>query len=71
MKFVALISGGKDSIFNIIKCIENGHELIALINLYPASKTNYIYMIKYREWNRIVICIRRLVRISLKLWLKH
>ena len=37
MKFVALISGGKDSIFNIIKCIEKGHELILLINLYPAS----------------------------------
>jgi diphthamide synthase (EF-2-diphthine--ammonia ligase) len=71
MKFVALISGGKDSIFNIIKCIENGHELIALINLYPASKTNLLSMIKYKEWNRIVICIRQLVRISLKLWLKH
>jgi diphthine-ammonia ligase len=36
MKFAALISGGKDSIFNILKCIENGHELVVLINLYPA-----------------------------------
>lgn len=35
MKFVALISGGKDSVFNIIKCLQNGHELVALINLYP------------------------------------
>lgn len=25
MKFLALISGGKDSIFNIIKCLEQGH----------------------------------------------
>ena len=24
-----LISGGKDSIYNIIKCINNGHKLIA------------------------------------------
>jgi len=35
MKFLALISGGKDSIFNILKCIEEGHELVALVNLHP------------------------------------
>lgn len=34
MKVFALISGGKDSIFNIQKCIENGHEIVALGNLY-------------------------------------
>jgi diphthine-ammonia ligase len=38
MKFVALISGGKDSIFNILKCIEEGHELVALVNLHPKGK---------------------------------
>lgn len=37
MKFIALISGGKDSIFNILKCIEKGHELVALVNLHPPS----------------------------------
>lgn len=37
MKFVALLSGGKDSCFNILKCIENGHELACLGNLYPAD----------------------------------
>lgn len=35
MKFVALISGGKDSFFNIFHCIANGHELVALANLHP------------------------------------
>ena len=35
MKFVGLISGGKDSIFNIIQCINKGHELVCLANLYP------------------------------------
>lgn len=35
MKFVALISGGKDSFFNIHHSISRGHELIALGNLYP------------------------------------
>lgn len=35
MKFVGLVSGGKDSLFNILHCIKNGHELVALANLYP------------------------------------
>jgi diphthine-ammonia ligase len=35
MKFVALLSGGKDSCFNIIKCIQKGHDLIAVANLMP------------------------------------
>ncbi|KAH3685257.1 hypothetical protein WICPIJ_003731 [Wickerhamomyces pijperi] len=39
MKFVALISGGKDSIFNILHCLSNGHELAALANLRPSNKT--------------------------------
>ena len=34
MKVFALISGGKDSIFNIHKCLEKGHEIVALGNLY-------------------------------------
>ena len=34
MKVLALISGGKDSIFNIQKCLEHGHSIIALGNLY-------------------------------------
>lgn len=35
MKFVALISGGKDSFYNILHCVANGHELAALANLHP------------------------------------
>lgn len=35
MKFVALISGGKDSFYNILHCISNGHQLVALANLHP------------------------------------
>ncbi|KAL0208184.1 hypothetical protein P9112_010771 [Eukaryota sp. TZLM1-RC] len=37
MKFVALISGGKDSIFNIVKCIELGHELCCVASLVSAD----------------------------------
>jgi len=37
MKFLALISGGKDSVFNIMECVKAGHELVALGNLYPVE----------------------------------
>ncbi|EGV64464.1 diphthamide synthase [Yamadazyma tenuis] len=37
MKFLALISGGKDSFYNIHHCITQGHDLIALGNLYPKN----------------------------------
>ena len=46
VQFVGLISGGKDSVYNIMKCIEAGHELIALGNLYPIEKKeidSYMY----------------------------
>ncbi|KAJ8102087.1 hypothetical protein POJ06DRAFT_248730 [Lipomyces tetrasporus] len=35
MKSVALVSGGKDSCYNILHCIKNGHEVVALANLHP------------------------------------
>jgi diphthine-ammonia ligase len=38
MKVVALISGGKDSCFNMMHCVANGHEIVALANLYPEEK---------------------------------
>lgn len=35
MKFVALLSGGKDSVFNTVECIGMGHELVCVANLHP------------------------------------
>jgi diphthine-ammonia ligase len=35
MKFVSLISGGKDSIYNTIECVAMGHELVCVANLAP------------------------------------
>lgn len=35
MRFVALVSGGKDSCFNIAHCLHAGHELAAVANLRP------------------------------------
>lgn len=37
MKVIALVSGGKDSTFNMMECIKNGHEIVALVNLRPPN----------------------------------
>lgn len=38
MRVVALISGGKDSCYNMIQCVAAGHEIVALANLRPENK---------------------------------
>ncbi|KAI3401961.1 hypothetical protein diail_6521 [Diaporthe ilicicola] len=35
LNVIALISGGKDSFFSVLHCLENGHRVVALANLYP------------------------------------
>ncbi|KAJ1557142.1 hypothetical protein HK096_008840, partial [Nowakowskiella sp. JEL0078] len=40
MKVVALVSGGKDSTFNQLHCLANGHEIVALANLHPKVEAN-------------------------------
>lgn len=35
---IALISGGKDSLYSILHCIRNGHKVVALANLHPEQK---------------------------------
>src|SRR6266536_996053 len=35
LNVIALISGGKDSFFSLLHCIQNGHKVVALGNLYP------------------------------------
>lgn len=37
MKYVALLSGGKDSCFNLICCSQNGHSLVAAASLGPGQ----------------------------------
>ena len=34
-KVIGLVSGGKDSCFNLMHCAANGHELVAIANLHP------------------------------------
>lgn len=35
LNVIALVSGGKDSFFSALHCLENGHRLVALANLHP------------------------------------
>lgn len=37
MRYVALLSGGKDSCFNLLHCAQNGHELVAAASLGPGA----------------------------------
>jgi diphthine-ammonia ligase len=37
---VALVSGGKDSTLNMMRCIEHGHKIVALANIFPAPGEN-------------------------------
>ncbi|KAF8773606.1 diphthine--ammonia ligase-like [Argiope bruennichi] len=44
MKVVALISGGKDSCYNMMQCAAQGHEIVALANLKPKEDEMDSYM---------------------------
>lgn len=37
LKVIGLISGGKDSLFSLLHCLANGHEVVALANLFPVA----------------------------------
>ncbi|XP_072594307.1 diphthine--ammonia ligase isoform X2 [Vulpes vulpes] len=37
MRVAALISGGKDSCYNMMQCVVAGHQIVALANLRPAE----------------------------------
>lgn len=42
-KVIALLSGGKDSTFNLLHCAANGHELVAVASLTPAAGTGEVF----------------------------
>ncbi|KAG2420887.1 hypothetical protein HFD88_000501 [Aspergillus terreus] len=37
LNVIALVSGGKDSLYSILHCIRNGHKVVALANLHPPT----------------------------------
>ena len=38
MRVVALVSGGKDSTYNMMQVVAEGHEIVALANLHPKDR---------------------------------
>ena len=60
MKILALISGGKDSIYNLCKCLDEGHQVVALGNLYNPSTIYKMQLRDRKEHNWIAICIKLL-----------
>ncbi|PRP88051.1 meiotically up-regulated 71 protein [Planoprotostelium fungivorum] len=55
MKFVALVSGGKDSCFSIQKCLEEGHQLVAIANLRPKEGVDELDSYMYQSVGHEVI----------------
>lgn len=41
LNVIALVSGGKDSFFSALHCLENGHRLVALANLEPPRPSHH------------------------------
>ena len=44
MKVLGLLSGGKDSCYNLMHCIANGHEVVALATLVPEEGIGKFYL---------------------------
>ncbi len=66
MKFVGLISGGKDSIFNLIKCTAYGHELVCVANLHPPSSKGEMDSFMYQTVGvEIADCISQCLEVPL------
>ena len=40
LNIIALISGGKDSFYSLYHCLQSGHKVVALGNLYPAISSH-------------------------------
>jgi len=49
MKVVALASGGKDSCYNMVKCVQEGHELVALATLMPPDNVEESHSYMYQS----------------------
>lgn len=58
MRVVGLVSGGKDSCFNLLHCVAAGHELVAVANLRPRAESVQemdSHMFQTVGWNNVDI----------------
>lgn len=51
MRVVAMVSGGKDSSYNMMKCVAEGHEIVALANLHPKDKGKFCCVYLFEKSN--------------------
>eukprot|EP01039_Chlorochromonas_danica_P001141 gene1141-1246_t len=49
MDFVALLSGGKDSCYNIYQCQQYGHRLVCVANLHPPQENDELNSFMYQS----------------------
>ncbi|KAL8551962.1 hypothetical protein ACS0TY_000856 [Phlomoides rotata] len=67
MKVVALVSGGKDSCYAMMKCQQYGHEIVALANLMPVDEAldeldSYMYQ---TVGHQIIVCYAQCMGVPL------
>jgi len=56
MKVVGLVSGGKDSCYNMVQCVAAGHELTCLAHLVPSDNSCHeadSYMYQTIGWDKV------------------
>jgi diphthamide synthase (EF-2-diphthine--ammonia ligase) len=51
MKVIALISGGKDSTFNMMECTKHGHQIGKQISKPFSNKLSSLTKNPYYSWN--------------------
>lgn len=74
MRVVALISGGKDSCYNMVQCVAAGHEIVALANLQPENKGMFFNTILLHNLYFSVFCQTELIEFTLNfiiVYVKH
>lgn len=59
MKVVGLLSGGKDSCFNLCHCVLQKHDIVALATLIPPGGKGMHILLYSQQMNWIHTCIRR------------
>lgn len=67
MEVVALVSGGKDSCFSMMRCLDYGHKVVALANLIPLDDAvdeldSYMYQ---TVGHQIVVCYAKCMGLPL------
>lgn len=64
MDFVALVSGGKDSIYTVCKLIDEGHRLVALVHIFTTEGYSDSYMYQ-TVGTEAVVCLDQCLNVPI------